>query len=583
MTVENRHKGLYRIIGPPGTGKTYRIAQSVARVCREYADNDDGDRRSLPAAVCSLTRAAATEASGRVRQLPPEAVGTLHSFAYRALDRPTLADSMAADFNAEYPDMAITGTNPNSDETPFGEGAAQGGDRLAMEYHRRRAAKLPMAGALPKVQRFAIAWEDFKERTDSIDFTDMIEHARSCLSCPGQPGVLFADEAQDHSRLELDLLLHWGHSADAMILVGDPYQSLYEWRGASPSIFFDGDVPADHQDVLAQSYRVPQAVHSAATRWIRTNFHGYQPVEYRPRDAKHGRSATGSVVACQGTWNQSPEAIVQRAIECRNRDMSVMIAASCGYMLDPIVMRLREHGVPFANPWRRTNGRWNPLGTRAGTTMPMRLLAFLKPLTGKGMHEEEKTDADFDFGANVHAPDSVWTFAELAAFVEVIDAKPHLVSGAKSYLKNMRDQSPDQHIDPVLLAQIFKPEHLAFLNRLVTSGVTVEDASSWLFGKMLKAKTRTMGFACKVARHGIDALQAAPKLFVGTIHSFKGAEADAVILLPDVSPEACREWLRPETHNRVVRMFYVGMTRAREELHVCNPSGSFAVPLWTRN
>jgi hypothetical protein len=57
--------------------------------------------------------------------------------------------------------------------------------------------------------------------------------------------------------------------------------------------------------------------------------------------------------------------------------------------------------------------------------------------------------------------------------------------------------------------------------------------------------------------------------------------SDVVYLFPDVSLAGMREWLsRGEQHDNVVRQFYVGMTRAREELVVCGPSSTAHVDMY---
>ncbi len=54
-----------------------------------------------------------------------------------------------------------------------------------------------------------------------------------------------------------------------------------------------------------------------------------------------------------------------------------------------------------------------------------------------------------------------------------------------------------------------------------------------------------------------------------TIHGAKGAEADNVLVLTDVSPRAYEEYkLHPDDETRV---FYVALTRAKRNLHLVMP------------
>lgn len=70
-------------------------------------------------------------------------------------------------------------------------------------------------------------------------------------------------------------------------------------------------------------------------------------------------------------------------------------------------------------------------------------------------------------------------------------------------------------------------------------------------------------------RRNGERLTTAPRIRLSTIHGSKGGEADRVILLTDMAPRTWREaHVRPDAERRV---FYVGMTRSREELCLVRP------------
>jgi DNA helicase-2/ATP-dependent DNA helicase PcrA len=56
---------------------------------------------------------------------------------------------------------------------------------------------------------------------------------------------------------------------------------------------------------------------------------------------------------------------------------------------------------------------------------------------------------------------------------------------------------------------------------------------------------------------------------LSTIHGAKGGEADNVLLLTDLSTKFAREYDR--NADDIHRLFYVGLTRARESLHIVLP------------
>jgi superfamily I DNA/RNA helicase len=77
-------------------------------------------------------------------------------------------------------------------------------------------------------------------------------------------------------------------------------------------------------------------------------------------------------------------------------------------------------------------------------------------------------------------------------------------------------------------------------------------------------------------RYGLDGLEYTPRVCVGTIHSTKGAEADRVYLLPDLS-RASLEQFHTGDRDSIIRTFYVGITRAKQDLVLCGPSSRSAL------
>jgi superfamily I DNA/RNA helicase len=82
------------------------------------------------------------------------------------------------------------------------------------------------------------------------------------------------------------------------------------------------------------------------------------------------------------------------------------------------------------------------------------------------------------------------------------------------------------------------------------------------------------------AVHGPRALMDLPKVVVGTIHSVKGGQADVVYLFPDLSQAGDAQYNRGgAARDSVIRVFYVGLTRAREKLYICGRESNMAVSI----
>jgi superfamily I DNA/RNA helicase len=103
----------------------------------------------------------------------------------------------------------------------------------------------------------------------------------------------------------------------------------------------------------------------------------------------------------------------------------------------------------------------------------------------------------------------------------------------------------------------------------------------WWLDNLVAAKKSTMDFPATIYRkQGPKALIGDPKILIGTIHSVKGGEADAVYVFPDLSASGIREWndLQGDGHDAIIRQFYVAMTRARESLVFVPQATGYYIP-----
>lgn len=533
--------GLHRVIGPPGCGKTTHLARQCARAVERY-----GERGVL---VASLTRAAAHEVAGRHTGLHRDQVGTLHAHAYRALERPELAETPDAlkEWNAAHPTYAVKTAARDRDNLELRESyffdEEAGGQALLQRVGVHRARLDPptlWADEATPVGRFHAAWEAWKRETHRLDFSDLIEVASREVDAPaGRPAVLMLDEAQDVSALEMRLAAHWAKSCKMMVIVGDPDQCLYTWRGSDPSVFNRDD--AVWERILADSYRVPATVHALATSWIRRWWPERRDVEYHPRDAD------GSVEMRPGWVHSETRRLVE---DVESADGTRMVLATCGYMLDDLIRELRERGVPFHNPYRATNGAWNPL--RGGA----RVLAFLRPAMGG----------------------EPWSWRDVWSWVEPMRA-PVFERGFKARLehraKEARGAERDRGAEPADLDLLARSMPAEAWQAIVASDL------DWYEAALLEPARRRLEYSLTVCRRrGVQGLVEEPKVIVGTIHSVKGGEADHVYVYRDLSRSACEGWeRRGDGRASVVRAFYVAYTRARERLVVCGATNErMAVP-----
>ena len=518
------------IIGPPGTGKTTELGRQI-RLATEATKN---------VLVCSLTRASAAEIAGRDLPIPYGAVGTLHSHCFGALGQPLIAEDKTylEDWNARHPALAITVSaadrSKSLDEDNLDPSASLNpGDELMAEYQILRA-RMAIPAPDSDVGRFAAAWTTWKQSNGLMDFTDLIETClRDVDQAPGSPDILYVDEAQDMDRLEMALIRKWSASAGHLVAVGDPDQAIYIWRGADPSAFSTPHTQTATTHVLDQSYRIPREVHSHAVAWINRT-PNRNPITYHPRDHD------GAFKRIEATF-KFPESALRDAEQYITDGKTVMFLASCSYMLTILVDALKRTGTPFWNPHRRSNGAWNPLQRRANsTTAADRILAFLS------MSET-----------------SYWTAEDIYRWSNAVKLDG-VITGGRQRIKDLRDDADGT----------VPWEELNDLLSTPAMDAALSGDLDWYEEHLLASKRSPAIFPLAIARNrGTDALREQPQVVVGTIHSTKGSEADIVYVFPDISRAGMTEWLgAPIQRASVYRLFYVGMTRAKDTLVICNPA-----------
>ena len=177
-----------------------------------------------------------------------------------------------------------------------------------------------------------------------------------------------------------------------------------------------------------------------------------------------------------------------------------------------------------------------------------------------------------DFGGAHRA----WTFGDLVLWADCLVSKQVLKHGMREKLRQY-DQAHLVRKDQ--LDEVFESQALSSLMEAWDGDYRA--LLNW-WRRLVTADFRgRIEFAANVAAaHGPRALTDPPKIVVGTIHSLKGAEADVVYLFPDLSNAGDAQYRRAgAARDSVIRLFYVGATRARETLYICQRATATAVTM----
>ena len=539
----------FHIIGHPGTGKTTRIVkQGLPKSIQKYGPDK--------VALSSFSKTAAEEIAQRVAkegiEINKSHVGTLHSLCYRMLDYPKLVNKYIDDWNNEYPRFSISGKTVGSlDEAEPMDTASIGSQALAtVEINR---AKLRPIEVWPQTARhFYKLWVEFKKRVGAVDFTDLIE---TCLKgmpyAPGQPDIMIIDEAQDFNPLQIALVRSWAQQMDSLVLVYDSNQCIFSFTGATPEVFTT--TKPFSKEVLGQSYRVPQKVLNVALKVI-GNARVKEDSIYLPRtDA--GVVVEGSASILKEANYKNPGAVIEYAKNKISDGKSVMILATCAYMLKQVQDALINEGVPFHNEYRLFNKNWNPLSHGTETIVTSR--DIVSSFMDKGPDENYWNVQQF----------LNWT-KDLAIGENGL-IRGNGRKGLEFLRQKIKEGSEGLHTSRAFLSKVLSPNAIEY---------AMKRDLSWL-----KANTsrKSVDFPIRVVeKYGIDAINKKPLCTIGTCHSVKGGESDCVIIFPDWAYAAHRDLfgqLAGGTHpiaanwDSMYRLFYVAITRAKEEVVFCSP------------
>jgi len=465
--------------------------------------------------VCSFTRAAAVEIVSRVsgvRSIPERNIGTIHALCLR---------SMGGNVRVAEGDQGLTEEWNSRYGSYWRIGKATSidepdyGDAKALSIYNRERMQLSPRRMRPD---FVSYWEKFKNETGAIDYTDMLLNAPDELpDCK----VLFVDEAQDLTPLQWQIVRRWGANAETFIVCGDDDQLLYQFTGADVKSFLS-PIPDDRIRVLSQSWRLPKAIHEYSQKHIARLGNRRQRKEFSPK--------TGEV----GKVEHSAYTYLEPETWINNLSGKNMLLFSCSYMAKSVISILRNKGIPFYNPYRTNRGDWNPLAKGS-----------------KNLVAVSSISRSFSTGG-------IGTLDDWKSVAKLLSAKNNIAN--KKALSER--EKPFGDVDQI---------NEFFFNDAMRA-VIYQDMD-WLQANMTATAERATQYPLSVWRkHGPGALTKVPDIIIGTIHSVKGGEADTVYLFPDLPYAAMKD---PANSDAIIRQMYVGMTRAKQTLVMCQPSGKY--------
>lgn len=585
------HKdGPLLVLAGPGSGKTAVITHRTQKLIQEY--------KVAPSSilVVTFTKAAARQMRERFLRLTGEAhtavtFGTFHGVFYGILRHA----------------YGITSKNIASEEDRYRilreivqktsmdvEDEKDLLESLNREISTVKNGRIPLShyySACCPDEEFRRIYEQYEKRLHGqrlLDFDDLMVYCYKLFQ--KHPEVLQAwqkkfryiliDEFQDVNQLQYDIVKLLALPENNLFLVGDDDQSIYRFRGARPEIMLHvpKDYPGMKQVILQQNYRCSGEIVEKSQNLIRWN-------DARFEKKLRTENPQGKPLEIRFFENESEETTwlmkqIRRDMEegCPFREIAILFRTNVGCRMT--VERLMEYNLPFTMRDALPNlyEHW----------LAKNMVSYMRLAMGGRSRK--------DFLAIMNRPnrylsreafyEQEMNFEILYQYYEGKEWMCDRIEKLEYDLKMMKNMTPygainyirhgigyDGYLKEYAEYRKIKVEELyEILQEIQESSKGYDTYQEW-FDYMEEYKEKLQEQAEKI-RCQQDAIT------ISTLHSVKGLEYDRVYIL-DVNEGSIpyhKAVLDPEIEEER-RMFYVGMTRARKELHLYSVEERFGKKL----
>jgi len=356
------------VIAGAGSGKTRTLTYRVAYLL----ENGVSPSNIL---LLTFTNKAAREMLERVMNLIPNEVGglwsgTFHSIGNRILRRHAEAAGFRQGFSImdreDQQDIldaviAKAGISTKDKRFPKGEVLA---DIFSYSINTGRpidqviAEKYPYFAMLDaQIAQLQPQYEERKRAANSLDFDDLLEKTLRLLQSDEsvrsyyqrQFQFILVDEYQDTNRIQADFIDALAASHRNVMVVGDDAQSIYSWRGANFQniLDFPKRYPEAKVYKIETNYRSVPQILSVANAAISANVNQFRKELQSSREATDLKPA----LIALGDSNQQAQFVAQRILELRDEGMDlneIAVLYRAHYHSMELQMELTRSGIPFS-------------------------------------------------------------------------------------------------------------------------------------------------------------------------------------------------------------------------------------------
>jgi DNA helicase II / ATP-dependent DNA helicase PcrA len=596
------------VLAGAGSGKTRTLTYRVAWLL----DNGVEPQNIL---LLTFTNKAAREMLARVQSLLPLEIraiwgGTFHSIGNRLLRRHTAEIGYRSGFSImdrEDQEDLIAAVIANSEidtkQVRFPTAEVLGdlfsfslntGQPLAAVIAERHRRFQPLTQQITWVQQ---KYEERKRAANTVDFDDLLVKTVGLLK--GNPSVaeyyqrhfqfILVDEYQDTNRLQSDFIDLLAAHHQSVMVVGDDAQSIYSWRGANYQniLDFPKRYPQTRIYKIEINYRSVPEVLSVANAAIRGNTKQFVKTLQAHRASADLKPALVPLI----DNNQQALFVAQRILELRDenidlREIAVLYRAH--YQSLEVQLALTRAGIPFfitsglrffEQAHIKDVAAFMKFVINAADEVAfkrmVRLLPGIAAKTAERLWEQLSSTPDEDrknfvtwLAHGKVAAKSQKSWEQLGHTLDEIAPNRQPVAPA-TMIHSILEAIYDDYLQSKYANYEQRHEDLLTLENFAR---TFQDPVEFLSQLSLMATGSTETIAAEDDE--------TEKVTLSTVHQAKGLEWRAVFIIwmTDGMFPSGRSLESLEAIEEERRLFYVALTRAKDELYLtypcCWPTGS---------
>ncbi len=355
------------VIAGAGSGKTRTLTYRVA-----YLLENGVDPRNI--LLLTFTNKAARQMLDRVANLLPVDAsglwgGTFHSIGNRMLRRHGSVLGYSSGFTIldreDQKDLidtvvASSGINPKEIRFPKGDVLA---DIFSFTVNTERTIEELLAEKFPyflplveQIRDVHQRYERKKKATNSMDFDDLLEktlrmlkeHAEVADFYQRKFQFVLVDEYQDTNKIQADFIDTLAAQHRNVMVVGDDAQSIYSWRGANFKniLAFPERYPDARVFKIELNYRSVPEILSVANAAIAPNVEQFKKELAPTRETKEFKPA----VVALNDGSEQAQFVAQRILELRDEGIElddIAILYRAHYHAVELQLELSRRGIPY--------------------------------------------------------------------------------------------------------------------------------------------------------------------------------------------------------------------------------------------